>query len=356
MLRLALPIVALLLAPVAALGQDAAAQAHFDRDTVVASSSVFRSLSESGAGGFAPIERALMGTDGALAELDLSLALTRGGAVEKAQHDLWTAKLDQRSGLFGAEFQAIQEQLTRQSVGYEEAFEGALQRALATTPAVECKQEAASPFDLSGPGGQRKATKECPGEDVSAKLAAAWDGDETLKAAVAAIATEPWAGVTGYEASEASVGLSGAPASAVTLVPAELLENLPEAIEVLDAISSRAEAAREELLAARAELVADDTDGAQAIRTRARELREWTEAQKEALGSVLFGGLERSRKKKGKKAGWGDVSACLNPAAWGGCDGEDVTDAVADVLVEDGKLAKELAALRDGLGRPDVSL
>ncbi|MCP4870924.1 MAG: hypothetical protein GY898_19645 [Proteobacteria bacterium] len=347
-----------LLLPASALAQDAgaSADAHFDRDTVVASSAVFRSLSESGGGGFASIERSLMVTDGALAELDLSLALTRGGAVDSAQHDLWTAKLDQRSGLFGDEFGALQEQLTRQSIGYEEAFEGALQRALAVTPAVECKQESASPFDLSGPGGQRKAPKECPGADISADLAKAWDADAELKAAVDAIANEAWTTVTTYDAAEAALDLSGAPASAITVEPAELVANLPEAIEVLDLIAERADVGREELLAARAELSPDDKDGAQAIRTRAKELREWTEAQKEALGVVLFAGLERSRKKKGKKAGWAEVSACLNPSAWGGCDGKDVTDEVGDVLVEDGKLAKELTALRDGLGRPDVSL
>ena len=327
---------------------------HFDRDAVVANSAVFKSLAETDGGGFAAVERSLLVTDTSLAALDLNLALTAGGAVDAAQHDLWAAKLDQRSGLFGDEYAALQEQLTRQSIAYEDAFEAALQRALATTPATECKAQAASPFDLTGPGGQRKETKTCPGEDVSATLAKAWDADAELKAAVDAIAAEAWPPITTYDGAEASMALAGAGPASSWIEPSELVENLPEAIEILDAIAETAAAERQRLIEIRNTL--KEGDDATPIGHAARELREWTEAQKQALGGVLWEGLNRARKTKGKKEGWADAGACLNPGPWGGCDGTDVTDDVADVMIEDNRLEKDLAAFRDAIPAPKLSL
>ena len=350
------------LSPAPAEAGEPAGPGHFDRDRVVAASAAFRSVAGSSQAALGPLERDLMRTDGALAALDLSIQLTRGGGIERAHHELWDARLVERSNRFGSEFGAFQEQLDGLGVGFEDAFEQALQRAIAGLaaegfePVVECAAKSNDPFALTGPGGQRSAPT-CEGTDLSERISAAWDADEELKAALGAIVGQDWQKVTTYEGSEPPLALAGLDPAGVWLAPSDLVDLLPEAIEVIDDIDRRTQRAREELLGARAGLEDGPELEAQvdAIRTRARETREWSEARKQAVGAVLWDAVERGR-KKGKKDGWSSVGICMNPEAWGGCAGKDVTRELIDVLLGDRKLAKELAKLRDTLGAPDVSL
>ncbi len=338
----------------------AAEGGHFDRDRVVGASAAFRSVSQASTAALEPRERALTSTDQALADLDLSLALSRG-AVDGAQHDLWRARLDERSTRFGQEFEALQEQLTGMSVGFEQAFEGALGRALdALATAGGRPQDCAAPPSLLGglaqPGGASSKSA-CPGADRSAEIAAAWDRDPELAAALAAIDPSSFQNVTSYDGAEPPLPC-GARARPMWVHPAALAEQLPEAIELIDAVDRRAAEARTALREARAGIADDAPDLAArraAIVERARATRIWSEDRKAAAGATLWGALERNR-KKGKKAGWGDASICLNPVGWGGCPGADVTSEVAEALLADKKLARELAAALAALDAPDVSL
>ena len=352
----------LLCSPALAKEEDPIVAGHFDRDAIVGASTVFRGLAERQATALGPLERDLGSTDQALAGLDMALALT-GGAIDQARHDLWVAKLAERSTRFGGEFRVVQQQLDTRGIAYEEAFEAALQRAIGAVVAPgetleECAAAASNdPFALTGPGGQ-SAKKECAGPDVSAKLASVWDADAELIAALDAIDGEDWPPVTTYTEPQEPMTLGTTPAGATWIYPPGLVDSIPEGIELIDEITARAGDGRQKLLEARDGLDAK-AEGAdakvEAIRARARGLREWSEARKADVGALLWAGVEKSR-RKGKKAGWGDVGVCLNPEAWGGCEGRDVTEEVAELLVADKKLAKELGALLDGLGEPDVSL
>jgi len=362
--RTCISLLTLLLLTSPALAEEAAPEpsGHFDRDAIVSASNVFRGLAERQGAALGPLERSLGRTDKALAALDMALALV-DGAIDQAQHDLWVAKLDERSARFGAEFRVVQQQLDERGLAYEQAFEQALERALAAlTPEggelVECQAAASNdPFALTGPGGQTEK-KTCPGEDVSEKIAAAWDGDAELTAALDAIDGEKWPEVTTYEEPQAVLGLGSTAAGTTWIAPQDLVDSLPEGIELVDAITERTDAGRQQLLAARDQLdpKAPDAEATvEAIRAKARGLREWSEARKAEVGGVIWAAVEKSR-KKGKKAGWGDVGICVNPEGWGGCAGRDVTEEVADLLVDDKKLAKALGALLEQLGEPDVSV
>lgn len=334
---------------------------HFDREKVVGASAAFRAVSVASTSALEPRERALTRTDQALADLDLSLAVARGG-IDAAQHDLWTARLDERSTRFGQEFGLLQDQLTAMSVGYEAAFEGALLRALdalaaAGTPVAEC---AAAPSLLGGlaqPGGATSSKSTCPGVDRSADIAAAWDADPALKATLDTMDPAAFQDVTSYRGEEPPLAV-GSGAGPMWIHPAALVEQLPEAIEVIDTVDRRSDEARVALRAARSEIPSDAPDLDQrrtTIVTRARGIRAWGADGKAAVGAALWASLERSR-KKGRKAGWSDAGLCLNPAGWAGCPGDDVTSEVAEALLADKKLLKELLGILDGLGSPDVSL
>ena len=358
------PLLALLLFASPALADEAApaATGHFDRDAVVGASTVFRGLAQRQATALGPLERDLGRTDKALAGLDMALALTVGG-VDQAHHELWVAKLDERSTRFGGEFRTIQQGMDVRGMAYEEAFEEALSRAVAAMTLggevlEECSATASNdPFALTGPGGQ-SAAKQCPGADVSAKIAAAWDADVELTAALDLIDGESWPTVSTYKEPQAPLDLGDTKSGAVFIWPPDLMDSIPEGIQLVDEITARTDAGRQQLIAARDALdpEAEDAEAkVQAIRTRARELREWGEARKGDVGAALWVAVDRAR-RKGKKGGWADVGVCLNPADWAGCEGTDVTDQVAEVLVSDKKLSKELLAILEGLGQPDVSL
>jgi hypothetical protein len=330
---------------------------HFDREAVVGASAAFRSVSSKSTAALEPRERALTRTDQALADLDLSLALSRG-AIDGPQHDLWVARLDERSTRFGQEFETLQQELTTMSVGYEQAFEAALLRAVdgLAAPAAECAPKKDLMAGLAQPGGASSAPT-CPGENRSADLAAAWDKDAELKSALDAIDPAAFQDVTSYGGEEPPLAL-GAGSGPAWVHPAALAEALPEAIEAIDTVDRRAAEGRQALRQARADIpddAPDFDDRRKKIVERARGIRAWSADQKAAIGAAAWESLERNR-KKGKKAGWSGAGVCLNPSGWGGCPGDDVTSEVADTLVDDKKLAKALAALLDGIGTPDVSL
>ena len=340
----------------------AADAGHFDRDAVVGASAAFRSVSEGSRAALEPREKALTRTDQALADLDLAVALTRG-SLDAAQHDLWVARLDERSTRFGDEFAVLQGQLTEMSVGFEQAFEAALARATEALaaggePPRECREPKPDLMGgLAQPGGAGAKKPSCPGADRSAEIAAAWDGDAVLKAALDAIDASGFQDVTSYEGEEPALTL-GAGAGPMWVNPAALIERLPEAIELVDAVDRRAAEARTALREARAAIPADAPDfeaRRAAVVERARGARGWAEDAKAAAGATVWASLERSR-KKGKKAGWSTVGVCLNPAGWGGCPGDDVTQEVAEVLLGDKKLSKELAAALTALDAPRVDL
>lgn len=352
---------ALLLSTPALADGPTAAPAYYVPDEVIESSEILQDSFRRSGEAYGPVDAAFSRTNRALGALDRNLAVTPG-AIDAAQHQLWQAYLDERATLFTEEADAVQAQIDRLQVVYIDGSAEAIDRAglaLAAygyTPVVECA--ATSPpsiQDITGPGA-RSPTAECEGANVSERIAKLLDADEEYGAAVRTMTEESWPSITTYSTPQPALNLSGVPDGSTWVSPSDLVESVPEAIEYLDAVESEAARGRAELLDEKRSLSQDDPDLSaklHSIRSRAIALREWGEARKAELGTRLWTGLDRAR-KKGKKEGWADVGVCMNPEGWGGCSGLDVTETVADVMVDDRKLRKDLADLLEALESPAV--
>jgi hypothetical protein len=347
-----------LLPAVALAGGDA----WYRQDDVVKASTRFQASAQRSQAAVAPVEEALVKADGNLASMDRAQALLRG-SIPPAFADLHRATLDERAGRFEAEHQAIQERLTALELGFEGAYTQALERARTTVASQGFSNvapcEGPSGIDalaMGGPGGGPTPPR-CPGTDVSSRLAAAWDDDPKLDKELQALYAGAWPVVTSYTTPMEPVSLAGRTRAQGSFDPALLAASLPEAAECLDRIEALAQQSRSALSAARREYGESLTqEQLEAIRARARGVREWAEEQKSRAGKALLAAVERGTKGKGAKAGWGEVGACVNPPSWGGCAGPDRTKDVSAVLLGDQKLAKELKALLASLVAPPSDL
>lgn len=350
----------LFLAPSAARSADA--PGHYDKSRIMSSSKVFYELSAAQIEAFSPIESKLKLMDGALGELDLSLALT-SEAVGSGHHDLWTARLDERATTFGALFEEVQGRFDRDGQAFATIFEAALGRAKAELSSelggepVECSGSGNDPFELKGPGG---GSTSCPGDDLSLRIAEAWDSDAELAAALQGLGGEAWPQPVSYtEPQSAEALLSGGATEAALdgwIDPARLAEDLPEGSEIIDEVASRSEAARRTLIreSQAVDREAEDAkDRLASISQRAVKVRTFGEAEKAKLGAALWQALDRATKKKALRKK--KIGVCLNPEDWGGCTGEDLTSAVRDALLEDRKLQKTLVKHLESMGEPNIA-
>ena len=171
--------------------------------------------------------------------------------------------------------------------------------------------------------------------------------------------TGQWPEVTNYEDAARPLALDGRGDAGQWLSPAQLARGIPEAARLLNESDARAQAGRDALWAALRNSTAGSEDEQkelkQAIRSRAKRIREYSARSRAALGATLWGAVDRAR-KKGKKEGWSEVALCLNPTGWGGCDGMDHTDDVLNALYGDKKLTRQIETLLEDLGQPDVSM
>jgi len=347
-------------APALAEGAEVAPSVgHYDRDRIMGASALFLGLNKTQVALVGPLESGMKRMDGALASLDLSVALT-GGAIDGAQRALWSARLDERAGMFSSFFDAFQARFDEDGAAYQQIFVAALDRAEAALARdlggalVECAGSGGSPFGLTGPGGARKS---CPGEDLSIRIAAAWDEDPILARELAALGSMPWPELASYESVESALLWldSGGAAAALDgwVDPSRLAQSIPEAAELLDTLAGRAEAARRELVGQSRSIEAEAEDAeAQlaSIRERAKQIRLHTEEVKAALGSLLWQAMGRALKKT-KVPRKKNIGICMNPSDWEACSGPDLTSPVRDALLDDRKLqkslVKQLSALPD---------
>jgi hypothetical protein len=342
-------IIALLFLGLPPVSEAAEATDHFDRDRIMGKSKVFVGLNGKQIALVGPLESAMKRMDASLADLDLSVALTEG-VIDRAQRELWKARLDERAGAFSTFFDAFQERFDSDGAAYETIFVGALERALSSLATelgrevVECSSGPGSPFDLSGPSG---STKACPGEDVSARIAEAWDADAVLATELENLGAVAWPKLVSYEGEESALALKDAATEATLdgwVRPAALASGIPEAAELFNAISRRAELARRELVAESKMIdreAEDSADQFASIRERAKQLRLTAESAKATLGSALWEALPRASKKD-KRLRKKAIGICMNPSDWGACSGADLTATVKEALLADRKLQRVL--------------
>lgn len=323
----------------------AEATGHYDRDKVMGQSGVFVGLNSKQVALVGPLESAMKRMDAALASLDLSVALTEG-VIDRAQRDLWKARLDERAGSFSTFFDAFQERFDAEGAAYQTIFVDALERATAGLGGeiVECANGPSSPFDLAGPSG---AASTCAGEDVSARIAEAWDRDSVLAAELEKLGAVSWPSLASYDSEEPALVRTGGGPGATTdgwVAPSDLASGIPEAAELFNAISRRAERARRELVAESQAVDREAEDAAAQlalIRDRAKQLRLKAESAKAALGAAIWEAFPRALKKD-KSLRKMEVGICMNPSDWGSCSGVEMTAAVQDALLADRKLQKNL--------------
>ena len=331
--------------------------AHYSAEKVMAQSALFSGLNKQQLAVVAPLESAMQRMDSSLAELDLAIALSEGW-VDGAQRDLWSARLAERAGTFGQFFDSFQARFNEQGIAYERIFSAAIERSTAALakelggPVVECSPNQAT-FGLSGPGGA--GAKKCPGENVSTKLAAAWDADTVLASELETLGDAGWPELASYVGGEAPLPTSGNTGSPESWFSLSLVaRGIPEAAELLDAIDIAAEDARRALVAQSRAIDPSSPDGeaqAAAIRASAKKLRAYSETAKANVGDALWSAFGRvSKRNKALRAS--APGFCFNPVDWEACSGSDRSVEVREALMDDRKLVRELQKQLEKLGTP----
>ncbi len=314
---------ALVCLPLMSTSAEAANAGYYHPDDVAGASALFNQSAEWAGDAFGHAQNDVSRLGAALSQLELGVGLLGDDAPPALQAwavDARTAGLQR--------YLVVQEFVNRLQDDYTGAFEAALRRALTglgSTSVVVC-QASAPRF---GPGGG--SSRACEGENLNPKLAAAMDADGTLKAALSEIQQRAWPDVSLPSSAAAVVPLTGDKAyiRADALAKALWSSRLDARVEVLE----DSQAPLEEQLAA-----GDKAAQAAAEALKAAYMGGLAE-DGAALRAATTSALARAA-KKGRAPN--AVGLCANPVALGGCPGEDVTDAVLEVLRADKKLVRAL--------------
>ena len=209
-------------------------------------------------------------------------------------------------------------------------FQAAVQRAITTlgATAVMCEKEIPDGPRVPGMRGRTKLNPECTGEDLNAGLAEALDADPLLKTAVTEITAMTWPTIT------------------VPTQPGKPVGG-PRYLDVRDfffvgARDVMATIDREDNDARMVfEAAIEEGEDLKALLESGKKVTAATAAKRAALAEPVFVAVDGILAKwvgKGEKpTGW-----CANPAAFGGCDGEEDSKSLTDRLLAEKKVAKAL--------------
>ncbi|MFN7147723.1 MAG: hypothetical protein ACK4YP_28395, partial [Myxococcota bacterium] len=173
--------------------------------------------------------------------------------------------------------------------------------------------------------------KDCPGEDLNARLAGAIDQDATLKKALADIASVEWPTVEVPRGAQPVAPLTG---TTRWIAGGDVAEKL---------IGARLTDKREALEAELERMLPEEpsNDDVKAAQAKKDAYLAALGKDGEVLRAALTAALGRAEKKGGPaQVGW-----CANPVELGGCPGDDVTARVLETLAKDKKFAKDIAGL-----------
>jgi hypothetical protein len=171
----------------------------------------------------------------------------------------------------------------------------------------------------------------CKGTNLNPKLAAALDADVALQKELASIASVEWPAFETPSQPQAVVALTGT----ARQVQGGALAQAFMAAHVK---------ARQDDLDAKLEKLAPDELGAADL-DKALALKQAYLDGLGADGEVFRAAVTAALGRAAKKGGPAEVGWCANPAALGGCPGDDVTKAVEELLGADKKFAKDIAGL-----------
>jgi hypothetical protein len=301
----------------------AAEPAHYHPDDVAKASARFAEVA--GAMGPAFEERSgrLASLGASLGELEIGVALL--GSAAPPEVTAWSDTA--RRQLVGEKVR-LQKHVDLLQEDYGAVFGAAVERALPTVGKGLSVKECGATGVAAMMG-----RKSCVGTDLNGPLAKAIDADATLAKELADIGAVEW---PSFEVPTKRVPV-------VTLTGTERWVSGGALAQKL--VGARLKAKRLALETALAGILPDDPTEADIAAAKAEKDAYLADLGRdgETLRAALAEALGRAEKKGGPaKVGW-----CANPAALGGCAGEDVTAAVLAALAADKAFARKISGLTE---------
>jgi hypothetical protein len=301
----------------------AATPAYYLPNDVAASSKLFTDTSAEMAPRFEEAQSRVGQVSQALEQLDLGVSLL-GSKAPEGMPD-WAAKT--RRNLTG-QYLRLQRHLGRMQDDYSGVFGDALSRVLPTVSAGYDLKECGN----TGVMAQFKRST-CTGENLNPVLAAALDKDAALQAALTEIRSLEWPTISIETRTWAPTPLTG---SARTVQLSVLAKSL-----LADQLAQR-EAELEEAMGPLTEGL--ENKDAAAI-AEAQKLKDQWRANLGKDGEAWQALIAEALGRLEKKGGPAQVGLCGNPVLLGGCEGEDVTAKVQELLAADKKFLRGTAGL-----------
>lgn len=291
----------------------AGSPAFYHPDDIAAKSTRFAAAAQAIEPRFAAGEAAAARWGDAVADLELGAAML--GKDAPAELTTWVA--DTRRQLTG-QFLRLQRHAGLVQEDFSAVFGAALGRVL---PAV-AKGYDARECKATGIAAMMRRTT-CEGEDLSPALARALDADPALEKEIADILSVEWPTVALEPRTWAPAALTGT-------------ARWVDGAAVAEAFTAARVQSRKDALDARLDPLQDGLEARDpAVIAAAQAERARYVAALGEDGAFLRAALTEALVRGEKKGGPAQVGWCPNPAALGGCVGEDVTRAVVERLRED---------------------
>ncbi len=220
------------------------------------------------------------------------------------------------------QFMRLQKHTDLLGIDYSRVFGAAVERSLTRVAGEQTVTQCTSISKVEAMMG--KGPK-CPGTDISARLAAALDGDLVLQGQVASILTVDWP----------KIELSGVVQPIVLLAGTERTVDVAALARALreDALRELDDQREAELEQIAEELSSSDKVVKQAGIAKGETIRLAWRAGVASVGAGLWPEVKKKLEKAAKKGGPSGVGLCVNPQPLGGCGAPDVTAEVVELLV-----------------------
>lgn len=295
----------------------AAEPAWWSEDAVARNSALFGKAQARDADAFERASDQLETAKRAVGDLEVGAAIAGGGSI-----DPYVESLDR---VLSGQFLRLQKHADLLSEDYARVFGAALAKASTGVaigqPLAECK--ATSKIEML-----MGKSPQCPGNDVSARLAASMDQDPELVAAISEILTIEWPVIEIRGEPQAPVAITGSERSVDAATIARKLQK-----GALAALDDERDIALEQLAE---DLESENTTTQAAAVAKAAAVRETWRSGALKVGSKVRSDLTKLLTKSERKGGPGAVAMCANPQSLGGCGVPDVTrDVVALIANRD---------------------
>jgi hypothetical protein len=329
---LALAIAALSARPATAVA--GGTSGFYDPEAIAAQSTVFTDVSTAMMPSFEAAEQAASRLASALREWEEGLDLLGARASAEERQAYETTRQT-----FHRELEVLRRYTDTQLVGFDVAFRGALDRALAGRDLVACTPQQGGLRMM--PGGRGEA-KSCPGPDRTGEIVSRIDADAALRASARTFAAATWptmdAASLGAPPPAAPSSTASPPAAGGVIDIGRLFRlNASHGLAAIEAADAEARLPFEAAI----EAGADKAELA-SLRDQAAKVSEQTAARRAALAAPVLAQVDKLNLKRAKR-GEPVLSWCARPEDLGGC-APAASTAALDVVLGDPKSLKLLDA------------